>query len=81
MINTNDSKLDSLGAIKTFLAGADKIEFAVSKEQRYEWIAGTLKRTGYFLLQKKEKSVIRDKLCYFINIVIICTTYKLCCGL
>lgn len=62
MINMNDSKLDSPCAIKTFLAGADKIEFAVSKEQRYEWIAGTLKRTGYFLLQKKEKSVIREYL-------------------
>src|SRR5580698_2149457 len=62
MINMNDSKLDSPSAIKTFLAGADKIEFAVSKEQRYEWIAGTLKRTGYYLLQKKEKSVIREYL-------------------
>lgn len=26
------------------------------------WIAGTLKRTGYFLLQKKEKSMIREYL-------------------
>jgi transposase InsO family protein len=62
MINMNDKKLDSPGAIRTFLAGADKCEFSVSKEQRYEWIAGTLKRTGYFLLRKKEKSVIREYL-------------------
>lgn len=62
MINMNDDKLDSPSAIKTFLAGADKVEFSVSKEQRYEWIAGTLKRTGYFLLQKKEKSVVREYL-------------------
>jgi hypothetical protein len=62
MIKMNDDKLDSPGAIKTFLAGAGKIEFTVSKEQRYEWIAGTLKRTGYFLLQKKEKSVVREYL-------------------
>lgn len=62
MINMNDSKLDSPSAIKTFLVGADKVEFAVSKEQRYEWIAGTLKRTGYYLLLKKEKSVIREYL-------------------
>jgi transposase InsO family protein len=58
----NDDKLDSPSAIKTFLAGADKIEFSVSKEQRYEWIAGTLKRTGYFLLRKKEKAVIKEYL-------------------
>lgn len=62
MIKMNDDKLDSPGAIKTFLAGADKIEFVVSKEQRYEWIARTLKRTGYFLLRKKEKTVIKEYL-------------------
>jgi hypothetical protein len=27
--------------------------FQFSKEQRYEWIAGTLKRTGYFLVYLK----------------------------
>lgn len=53
IIKMNDSKLDSPSAIKTFLAGADKIEFAVFKERRYEWIAGRLKLTGYFLLQKE----------------------------
>lgn len=58
----NDSKLDSPDAIRTFLTGADKVEFTVSKEQRYEWIAGTLKRTGYFLLRKKEKVVIKEYL-------------------
>ncbi len=62
MITMNDSKLDSPDAIRTFLTGADKVEFTVSKEQRYEWIAGTLKRTGYFLLRKKEKVVIKEYL-------------------
>ena len=44
------------------MAGADKIEFWVSKEQCYAWIAGTLKRTRYFLLSKKEKAVIKEYL-------------------
>ena len=58
----NDSELDSPGAIKAFLGGADKVKFSVSKENRYESIAGTLKRTGYFGLSKKEKTVIREYL-------------------
>lgn len=62
MITMNDKTLDSPRAIKTFLAGTDKIELSVPEEQRYEWIARTLKRTGYFNLRKKEKSVVREYL-------------------
>jgi len=58
----NDTTLDSPEAIKSLLAGTDNLELSVSKEQRYAWIAGTLKRTGYFALRKKEKSVIREYL-------------------
>lgn len=60
MIKMNDTKLDSPEAIKAFLGGADKLEFQVSKEQRYEWIAGTLKRTNYFKLSKKDKGTVRE---------------------
>lgn len=58
----NDKDLDSPKAIQTFLAGVGKCELSVPKTQRYAWIARTLKRTRYFSLRKKEKSVIRDYL-------------------
>ena len=56
----NDTKLDSAEAIKAFLGSADKLEFQVTKEKRYEWIAGTLKRTNYFKLSKKDKGPVRE---------------------
>ena len=58
MITMNDSKLDSPAAIKAFLGGTDKLEFQVPKAARYEWIAGTLKRTNYFKLRKKDKGPV-----------------------
>ncbi len=60
MLTMNDDKLDSPSAIKTFLGGADKVEFKVPKPACYEWIAGTLKRTNYFNLRKKEKGPVRE---------------------
>ena len=54
--------LDSPSAIKTFLSSIGNTELTVSKENVYEWIAGTLKKTGYFFLKKKEKSTIREYL-------------------
>lgn len=54
----NDTKLDTPVAIQTFLSGTEKVDFKVSKEVRYEWIAGTLKRTNYFKLSKKDKGPI-----------------------
>lgn len=56
----NDDKLDSPTVIKAFLGGTDKLEFQVSKESRYEWIARTLKRTDYFNLRKKDKGPVRE---------------------
>ena len=56
----NDNKLNSPEAIKAFLGGTDKLEFKVSKAARYEWIAGTLKRTNYFKLRKKDKGPVRE---------------------
>ena len=55
----SDSSFDSPGAIKSFLGGIGNAELSVSKEQRYAWIARTLKRTRYFALTKRDKSVVR----------------------
>ena len=56
----NDEKLNSPKAIKSFLGGTDKLRFSVPKANRYEWLAGTLKRTDYFKLSKKEKGSVRE---------------------
>lgn len=56
----NDTKLDSPKVIKTFLAGVDKLDLNVSKSDCYAWIAGTLKRTGYLTLSKRDKSTILE---------------------
>lgn len=61
-IQMNDTTLNSPSAIKAFLAVAGNAELSVSKTQRYEWLAGTLKRTNYYGLKKKEKSVVREYL-------------------
>lgn len=58
MITMNDDKLDSPEAIKSFLGGTGKVKFSVPKSNRYQWIAGTLKRTNYFSLSKKEKGSV-----------------------
>lgn len=43
-------------------AGTSNIQCSVSKTKPYAWIARTLKRTEYFSLRKKEKSIIREYL-------------------
>ena len=56
----NDTKLDSPEAIKAFLGGTNKLEFQVLKATRYSFLAGTLKRTNYFKLSKKDKGPVRE---------------------
>lgn len=58
----NDENLDSPEAIKSFLVSTNKLKLSVPKEQRYPWVAKTLKETGYFFLSKKEKSTVREYL-------------------
>ena len=60
MITMNDDKLNNPTATKAFLRDTDKLEFKVSKAARYEWITGTLKRTNYFNLRKKDKGTVSD---------------------
>ena len=56
----SDTKLDSPEAIKAFLGGTDKLDFQVSKTTRYSFLAGTLKRTNYFKLSKKDKGPVLE---------------------
>jgi transposase InsO family protein len=60
VIMMNDSKLNSMAQIKSFLAETKEIEFKKkSKKEAYRWIEETLKRFQYVILSKKEKGFIR----------------------
>jgi Integrase core domain len=61
-INMNDYQLQSPAEIKQFLAGTQSVTLSLPKSERYAWIAGLLKRTDYFHLRKKDKTIIRTYL-------------------
>ncbi|MCH9770152.1 MAG: hypothetical protein K0U12_04660 [Gammaproteobacteria bacterium] len=58
----NDKSLQSLAEIKAFLAGTQTVSLKVDRQKRYAFIAATLKRTNYYVLNKPDKSVIREYL-------------------
>jgi len=60
VIMMNDSKLNSMAQIKSFLAETKEIEFKKkSKKEAYRWIKDTLRRFTYVIISKKEKGLIR----------------------
>ena len=64
----NDTQLMDTGQIEQFLAGSENIQFQPLRlEERYQWIAGTLKRLDYFHLNRREKGVVRDYLMKITN--------------
>jgi len=58
----DDDGLKSPEQIKTFLGGLENISCKISKKARYDWIARTLKHTGYFLLSKKNRGTVFEYL-------------------
>ena len=60
VIMMNDSKLNSINQIKSFLSETEAVEFKKkSKKEAYCWIEETLSRFHYVILSKKEKGLIR----------------------
>ena len=59
----NDTQLMDAHQIEQFLTGSQEIQFhPLRLEERYQWIAGTLKRLNYFHLNRHEKGVVREYL-------------------
>lgn len=58
----NDDSLSSPADIRAFLGGTCKVDLHVSEQQRYAWLAKTLKQTGYFKLRKKDKGSAQEYL-------------------
>ena len=60
VIMMNDSKLNRINQIKSFLAETEAVEFnRKSKKEAYSWIEETLRKFTYVILSKKEKGLIR----------------------
>jgi len=58
VIDMNDAKLRTLDQVRTFLQGTVSLEFSVLPEQRYEFIARTVRRFGYARLCRADKAVV-----------------------
>jgi len=60
VIMMNDSKLNSMAQIKSFLAETKEMVFnKKSQKEAYRWIEETLRKFTYVILSKKEKGLIR----------------------
>ena len=58
VIDMNDAQLHTLAQIRAFLDGTVAVEFAVAVEERYGFIARTVRRFGYARLKRAEKAVV-----------------------
>ena len=58
VIDMNDEQLHTLAQIQAFLDGTVAVGFAVALEERYGFIARTVRRFGYARLKRAEKAVV-----------------------
>ena len=58
VINMNDEQLHTLADLQAFLTGTVAMDFTVTADQRYEFIARTVRRFGYARLKRADKAVI-----------------------
>lgn len=57
VINMNDEQLHTLADLQAFLTGTVAMDFTVTTDQRYEFIARTVRRFGYTRLKRADKAV------------------------
>ena len=58
VIDMNDEQLHTLADLQAFLDGTVALDFTVAAEERYEFIARTVRRFGYGRLKRVDKAVI-----------------------
>ena len=56
VIDMNDEQLLTLAQLQAFLDGTVAVDFAVAAEERYGFIARTVRRFGYARLKRAEKA-------------------------
>jgi transposase InsO family protein len=58
VIDMNDKQLLTLAQLQAFLNGTVAVDFSVAAEERYKFIARTVRRFGYRRLKRAEKAVV-----------------------
>ena len=58
VIEMNDEQLKTLADLQGFLEGTVTMDFAVAAEERYGFIARTVKRFGYGRLKRSDKAIV-----------------------
>ena len=57
-IDMNDEQLHTLVQLQAFLDGTLTVDFAVAADERYDFIARTVRRFGYRGLKRADKGVV-----------------------
>ena len=58
VIEMNDQQLATLAQLQAFLDGTAAVDFAVAPDERYDFIARTVRRFGYARLKRADKAVV-----------------------
>ena len=58
VIDMNDEQLKTLADLQGFLEGTVMMDFAVAGDERYGFIARTVKRFGYGRLKRSDKAIV-----------------------
>ncbi len=58
VIDMNDEQLHTLAQIQAFLDGTIEVDFAVPADERYDFIARTVRRFGHGRLRRADKAVV-----------------------
>lgn len=58
VIDMNDEQLKTLADLQGFLEGTVRMDFAVAADERYAFIARTVKRFGYDRLKRSDKAIV-----------------------
>ena len=58
VIDMNDEQLKTLADLQGFLEGTVTMDFAVAGDERYGFIARTVKRFGYGRLKRSDKAIV-----------------------
>lgn len=62
-LTMDDSKMQTIGDLARFVRGSARLKLkAIAQRERYAWISSTLAKFKYWLLRKKDKSIVKGYL-------------------
>ena len=60
-VNMDDSAIYTVAQLRRFLQAAKGWKFkGMTRQGKYDWIEGTVRRFNYFALSKKDKKPVRE---------------------